>query len=739
MARRIPILLISGAAVALAVGLRFLDPLPVAQLRLTVFDMFQRLQPREYVPVPVRVVEIDDESLTRVGQWPWPRTRIAALVERLSGLGAATIAFAVVFAEPDRTTPVIVMRSWPQGPALDRLAADLSALPDHDGILARTLSSASTAPVVLGFSPTRQAGDRMLPVKFGFAFSGTDPTPMLPPHGSAVGNLPVLEAAARGLGSLAIRPDPDGTVRRAALVARVGDRLYPSLGLETLRVAQGASTIVARTSGGTEPDESFFTHVKVGDVVVPTDNQGEIWLHYTGDIPQRTVPAWKVLDAPGPEVLSRIAGHIVLVGVTASGLANGRATPLSPVEMPSSIHAQAVEQMILGSFLIRSEWADGLEMLVVAGLSVVLTCAIVFSRRALPGALFTLAAAGGVWSGSWLAFEREGLLLDPLYPTISIIAVHVLAHGFQFVLNERERRRVRTAFGRYLAPAIVERLAEHPEDLKLGGETRDLTLMFCDIRGFTSLAEGMSAEDLTGIISRFNTPMSQEILDAGGTIDKYMGDAIMAFWNAPVSDTEHAMHACRAALAMKRRLVELQPAWRLEAERERRAFREIRIGIGLNSGPCCVGNLGSEQRFDYSALGDPVNVAARLEQETKTYGVDIVVGEDTRRQAEALAWLEIDNVRVRGRNAAMTIFALLGDEGMADDAGFRDAKARHDRALAAYRGQEWDRAEALFGDCRPGWDGTLDHLYATYLARISLLRRDPPGARWDGVFLQPAT
>ena len=731
---RLPTFLISLAVTASLAGLRLLDPLPVASLRLTVFDMFQRLEPRNYEPAPVIIVDIDDESLARIGQWPWPRTRIAAMVERLSELGASALAFAVVFAEPDRTTPSRVMESWARSVALNRLAQDLAALPDHDAVLAETLSAASSAPAVLGFSPTKREGGELPPVKFGFAHSGGDPTPSLARHGSAVGNLPILNEAVSGLGSLAIRLDADGAARRMALVTRIEERIYPSLGLEALRVAQGASTLIAKTAEGAFGD-ALLTALKVGAFTVPTDGRGEIWLHYTGPVQERTVQAWRLFEADGGSLRDRIAGRIAIVGVSASGLDNGRATPINPVETAASIHAQALEQMILGRFLTRADWADGVEILVLPLLCGFLTWIVVYSRHTLPGALAGLLASGTVWLCCWLAFDRAGQLFDPLFPTLSIIVVYLFASGLRYLAGERERRRVRAAFGRYLAPEIVERLAKHPEELKLGGETRELTVMFCDIRGFTSMAEGMAAEELTELVNRFLTPMSQEILEAGGTIDKYMGDAIMAFWNAPVRAPDHGLLACRAALAMVRRLEGIRPAWRMEAERAGKRFHNIHIGIGLNTGPCCVGNLGSEQRFDYSALGDAVNVASRLESQTRLYGVDIVAGEDAQRLAGGLAWLELDRVRVRGRGAAITIFALMGDE-MEAGGGFAERRARHDEALAAYRRRDWDGAAAHFEDCRTRWRGELDDLYALYALRLDALRRAPPGADWDGVFPQ---
>ena len=738
MARRLTNIAIVLAATALIIVLRLLDPQPVTQMRLAVFDLYQRIQPRPYEAAPVRIVDIDDESLTRVGQWPWPRTAIAGLVERLSELGAATIAFAVVFAEPDRTTPHRVMKIWPRSATLDRLARELGDLPDHDAVLADVLSSASSAPTVLGFTFSQEAASGSLPVKFGFAFSGPDPASFLPGYRSVIGNLAILETAASGLGALTIRLDPDGTVRRLALVARTGNRIHPSLGLEAIRTAQGASTLQARSAGdgGLVGTDAALTDLRVGRIAIPTGPEGEIWLHYTDDVPERTVPAWRVLQERDSELSSLISGHIVLVGVSASGLQIGKTTPLNPAETAAAIHAQAVEQMLLGHFLTRPDWASGAEVLALLILCNLLAWLIIVGRRAAIGVLASATIASALWITCWLAYARAGMLFDPLYATFSIVLIYILVSSLQYIASERDRRHIRMAFGRYLAPAIVERLAENPENLVLGGETRDLTVMFCDIRGFTAIAEGMAAEELTQFINRFLTPMSEVILETGGTIDKYMGDAIMAFWNAPLPEPRHGLSGSQAALEMCRRLMVLTPAWREEAMQEGKEFQDIHIGIGLNSGPCCVGNLGSEQRFDYSALGDTVNIASRLEQQTRIYGLDIIVGENTRRLAAELAYLELDRIQVRGRSATMTIFALMGDEWQAKDADFVDLRTRHGKALAAYRRQDWDEAELLFEDCRERWGGKLDDLYATYAIRLSALRRYPPGDGWDGVFQQ---
>ncbi|MCY4237742.1 MAG: adenylate/guanylate cyclase domain-containing protein [Rhodospirillaceae bacterium] len=718
--------------------MRAADPLPVLRLRLAVFDMYQRIKPRYYEQAPVRVIDIDNESLRRLGQWPWPRTRIATLVERLSEFGAAAVAFAIVFAEPDRTSPFRAMKDWPQTSEVKRLSETLSLLPDHDRILANLFSS---NPVVLGFAPDHIGESPPPPVKFGFAYIGGNPMPALDFYKSSITNLAPLQKSASGIGSLVISLDPDGLVRRIPLLARVGHKVYPALSVEALRVAQRATTIVARSStiGSASSDaEAIPLELKIGRFTVPTGPRGDMWLHFTPPVPTRIVPAWRIFEANYAALASEFESRIVIIGASAAGLQNSNATPLNAAETSATIHAQALEQMLLQRFLQRPDWSDGAETILSLVLGGLLLFLLAFLVGPIAGAIVGSTVAILVWTISWVAYSRTGFLLDPLYPSLSVALTYLLVISLRYLASERDRRRVRIAFSRYLAPAVVEKLAQHPEGLKLGGETRNLTLMFCDIRGFTSIAEAMTAEELTAFINRFLTPMTKVVLESGGTIDKYMGDAIMAFWNAPIREPEHFLMGCRAALGISSRLEELNPVWESEAERAGKIFLPVQIGIGLNTGLCCVGNLGSEQRFDYSALGDAVNVASRLEQQTRIYGVDIIVGEDTQRLTTQLSYLELDRVQVRGRKEALSIYYLAGDERNAVNPAFVALQTRHDAALTAYRRQEWDKAAEGFEECRKLSGGKLEDLYSTYIVRLELLRTHPPGKDWDGVFRSPS-
>ncbi len=739
MLRRLSILL-PLAILVLAFGLRYADPPAVEQLRLAVFDEYQRLKPRVWSEADVRIIDIDDRSLERLGQWPWPRTIHASLLDRLGDLGAAAVAFDVLFAEPDRTSPSRIVPLWTRAAGDIDLVALAARLPDHDRVLARV---AAEVPTVLAMQLTDGSGARRPALKWGMVVLGHDPRPFLPAFSGAVASLPELEAAAAGQGSINASFDRDGVVRHAPLFWRlkggetVTEEVFPSLVAEVLRVAQGkdASTYAIKTAGGS--GETAFgantgiSQVRIGQMIAPTDLSGRLWLYDTGFVRERFIPAWEILE--GGFDRGRVEGKILLVGTSAAALKDLRATPLNPVAAGVEIHAQALEQIILGEFLTRPDWMTGAEyfwLLLFGGALALLL--------PLWGAAWCAVVAGaGIavsLGASWAAFDRLGWIADPVYPSLAVLLLYLTQSFVLYLRTEAERRQVRGAFGRYLSPAVVERLARDPSSLRLGGETRAMTLLFCDIRGFTSISETLEADELTRFINRFLTPMTDIILRCGGTIDKYMGDAIMAFWNAPLDDPDHAANAARAALEMTARLAPLNAAWQAEALAAGRAYRAVAIGVGLNSGPCCVGNVGSEQRFDYSVLGDTVNLASRLEGQSKTYGVSIVAGEFTVAEAPEMAWLELDRIRVKGKDHAVRIYALLGDEAIAAEPWFRLVHIAQGAMLAAYRDQEWSQAQAALDRVREAAGGRFDELCALYERRIDTFLESPPPADWDGVY-----
>lgn len=726
-------LVLSGLIILVALEVRFLDPAFLRNLRFKSFDLYQQLKPREYKPVPVRFIDLDDESLARLGQWPWPRTRVAALVDRLKQAGAAAIALDIVFSEPDRTSPRQIVELWPATPETEALRRTISALPDHDEVLAQAIGEAGN--VVVGFAATGKAGGGAPTLKAGMSWAGDNPLEFVHDYRGAVASLPAIDAAGAGTGGIGMKPENDGILRRLPLLIGYGGTLYPTLPAESLRVAQGAANYLIKSSGASGV-VSFGAHtgivaVRVGRFTVPTDGEGRVWLYDTGPVAERRVSAWRIMKGEFDPGL--IAGNIVVVGTSAAGLEDLHSTPLAATMSGSEVQLQVIEQMLTGEFLARPDWARGAELTMLVAIGLVVTMATAVLGAGL-GATVTAGMLAGALGLSWYIFIEDGFLLDPIYPAVTSVMVYLGSSLMAYLRTEHERRHIREAFSHYMSPVMVERLADDPDQLRLGGETRELTLLFSDLRGFTAISEKYEAEQLTSLVNRFLTPMTEVTLDHGGTVDKYMGDAMMAFWNAPLDDEDHARNAALAALDLRRCLAPLNQELEAEARAREKEFTPLRIGIGLNTGDACVGNMGSEQRFSYSALGDEVNLASRLEGMSKQYGVDIVISDGTRDRLPDFTALELDRIKVLGKSVPVTVHSLLDDGALGQDPEFQAGRENHDAMLRAYRAQEWDRARELLAECRTRFQDRLGmkKYYDLMDGYIEDLRANPPGPGWDG-------
>ncbi|WP_453961842.1 CHASE2 domain-containing protein [Amorphus suaedae] len=709
-----------------ALSVRVADPSLLSHLRNLAFDEYQRLAPRPYDPdLPVRIVAIDEASLDSIGQWPWPRTRLAEIAARLTEAGAAAVAFDLALSEPDRTSAATVLKRMPESAARDQLLRGLPAEGDSDRVLAETLAG---VPAVLGLILTNAAPKEAdVPAKSGFASAGDDPKPFLPHFPAVTAPLAALEASASGLGAMNWIPDRDQIIRSVPLLFVMGETMVPGLAAEALRVAQGASTYVVRASNASGEtafgEPTGVNAVRIGALTVPTDAAGAVRIHYSASTDARYLSAGAIVD--GSFDPAAVAGRIVLVGATAPGLLDLRATPLEAAVPGVEIHAQLLEHILSGTRLQRPDWASGLETVAFVLLAVVIALSAAYLPVRVSSSVGVLGIAG--WCGaSWFAYSADGLLLDPTFPAISAAAVLFATVGYVAFREERGRREIRSAFGRYVAPGLVEELARDPDRLRLGGEIKDMTILFTDMRGFTTVSEGMDAERLTAFVNAFLTPLTDTILANRGTIDKYIGDAVMAFWNAPLDDADHARHACQAALAMLRAIDGFNAA--------EHGYPPVAIGIGLNTGACCVGNLGSERRFDYSVIGDDVNVASRLEGQTKAYGVPIIVGERTAQAVPDFALIEFDRVRVKGKTVPLSLFAVLGDAEVARAPGFLGLKAAAGRLTEAYRAGAFGDAAAALGDLESadsaGVFATIIHIYRTRLADHA---GRPAPAGWTGI------
>jgi adenylate cyclase len=717
------------ACLVLLIGLaalRIADPPPIEELRVRIFDTFQRIDPRVKTARPVAIVDIDETSLAKLGQWPWPRTRIADMVANLTRLGALVIGFDVIFSEPDRLNPDAAADTFRN---LDEATRDkLRALPSNDQVFADTMRHSRVVLGESGLPSVISDLDKTLPVT-GLAMLGEDPQRYMFNFPGLLRNTPVLEKAAGGRGLLTINPERDGIVRRVPMVMHAQGTIMPSLSFEILRVVTGTDTIFIKS--GIEGIKS----IAVKGFEVPTDRNGQLWVHFAHYDKSLYVSAVDVLEGRVPP--EKIKGKLVLIGTSAVGLNDIKTTPVSAAMPGVEIHAQVLEAALTKKLLSQPSYGPVLEFGAALLLGIlVITFAPGFGPTTLVavGALFATVLVGT----SWYFYTQHRELIDFTYPLLSTTSIYLTLIFTSFVREQRQRRQIRSAFGQYLSPALIEQLAQSPEKLQLGGEEREMTIMFSDVRGFTTISESFKSDPqgLTALMNRFLTPLTNAILARKGTIDKYMGDAIMAFWNAPLDDKEHQLNACEAAIDMLERIDELNKVREVEAEEGGHAYIPINVGVGLNTGTCVVGNMGSDLRFDYSVLGDSVNLASRLEGQSKEYGFPIIVGSRTALAVkDRFAILELDFIMVKGKKEPEVIYAIAGREDTAQSGRFQRLRNLTIEMLACYRSRDWDGALAAIERGRRSDDGrTLEYLYNLYEARIQGYRENPPPEDWNGAF-----
>ena len=714
---------------ALLIGfaaLRVADPAPVEEIRVRTFDAFQRIDPRQKTARPVTIVDIDDKSLEKLGQWPWPRTRIAALVTELTRLGAVVIAFDAVFSEPDRLNPAYAADTFRN---LDEeTRAKLRALPSNDQIFADAIKASRVVLGESGLPEEIAALDKTLPVT-GLAMLGEEPQRFMFEFPGLLRNVPVLEHAAAGRGLFTIKPERDGIVRRVPMIMQAQGQTMPSLTFEMLRVATGSGTILIKA------EKAGIKSLGLKGIQIPTDHNGQLWVHYARNDASIYVPAFNVLEKNvAPDM---IAGKLVLIGTSAVGLNDIKTTPVSRAMPGVEIHAQVLESTLTGEVISQPN----------NGIAIELATALLFGLLVIAFApLFgpiTLVALGAAFATALIGtsayfYAQHRLLIDFTYPLMSTTSIYLTLIFSSFVREQQQRKQIRGAFAQYMSPVLVEQLAQSPEKLVLGGEEREMTIMFSDMRGFTSISETYKndPQGLTALMNRFLTPLTNAILARKGYIDKYMGDAIMAFWNAPLDDKDHELNACEAALDMLEHVDELNQAREQEAKEEGRPFIPLNAGIGLNTGICVVGNMGSDLKFNYSVFGDSVNLASRLEGQSKEYGFPIIIGSRTALAVkERFAILELDFIMVKGKKEPEVIYAIAGREDTAQSGRFQRLRNLTIEMLACYRTRDWEGALAAIARGRKTDEAnSLELLYDLYEARIRGFLENPPPEDWNGAF-----
>jgi len=622
-------------------GIRIDNNDTIKTLRYKTWDKFQTIQPRETLSDSVTVVNITEEDLKKYGQWPWPRHVMAMLHAKIADAGAILVNYNILFAEPDRMSGVEYLKSMPMTNDVRQQLGQI--LLDTDGVFSVVLKESKRAVLMMSVKNTADAN---LPSTTQIIEKG-NVKPWLYEYEGIVAPHSKVSVGATGMGVNVTSPEPDAVVRKMPVLIRINGKIYPSMILENVRLLNGSKRIkvIAKEHG---IDEVLVSK----DAGIPVNHNAEMYINYADPSMYVNVSATDILTDNFNE--NKIKDRIVVVGLDAAGLSVLKYTPHGLIA-DQNITAQALDTLLTGEYLVRTPQADTYEIVFMAFLLLLLI--LVLPRTsvllAVPLLLFV---EMGVAYGAYMAYANKGFLVDPSFIMLSVFLIWSHSVYNNFATQSRLRKQIKKQFEHYLDPGMVKKLQKDPSLLKLGGETRNMTFLFCDIRGFTPLSEKYKGDPagLTRLINRFLTRMTDVIISNGGTIDKFMGDCIMAFWNAPIENKKHREAAVAAAMDMIEALQHLN--MQLVAE----GFTDkIKIGIGINTGDALVGNMGSEQRFDYSVIGDPVNLASRLESSSKTLEKTLVIGEDTRHTIETVYPFEyIDSITVKGKTEAVKVYTI---------------------------------------------------------------------------------
>lgn len=720
----------------------FLAGVPILDLlELKTYDF--RLLSRGQVQADPSVViaVIDEKSLDTEGRWPWPRSKIGALVSSLSRDGAKVIGFDIGFLEPDENTNLTLVQDLERkvlalgihNENLDAFIKENRLRADNDLALATAIRKAEPV-VVLGyfFHMGEESSDyRMDPGEIARNVKriSTSKYPLTIYEDDIAGSFPfinayapevsldILAAATPFSGYFNMRPDPDGAVRWMPLVIGCGEDIFPPLSILCAWLYLGRPQLMVKVAS------YGIKGIQMGDRLIPTDENGHMLINYLG--PAKTFPHYSISDILGGRLPpGTFKNKIVLVGATAIGIYDLRNTPFSPVYPGVEVHATVIDNILKRSFLSKPKWAKVYDLLATLILAV-LTGAILTKVSALKGLLFASALfVLHIATARWL-FVHYGILFNIVYPLLALSLTYTGLTVYHYVIEERERKKIRGAFSYYVSKSVVNEMLKHPERLKLGGDKKDLTVLFSDIRGFTTISEGLTPEALVLLLNEYLTSMTDVVFKYDGTLDKYMGDALMAIYGAPLDQQDHASRACDSALEMIERLKGLNEKWIKEGK------KPLDIGIGINTGMMMVGNMGSDQRFDYTVMGDAVNLGSRLEGANKNYRTHILIAEYTyERVKDTFACMEIDSVRVKGKTRPVRIYVLLGRGKLPET--LRKAVSHFEEGHRHYRRQQWDEAISAFEKAREA-DSTLDAA-TIYIERSKELKAHPPPPDWEGVF-----
>ena len=728
----------------LLVAIIFFADVPFFEImELKTYDLRFRSRGRVEPSPHVVLAVIDEKSLDKLGRWPWPRAKIAALVDTLSRDGAKVIGFDILFSEPDKNSSLEFISQLDRriqslninNEKLDAFILRSKKKADNDLTLANTFRN-SSASVVLGYFFHMSGDDLDDPIngaridrRLGLIGSSkyslvmydderTERSPFPEAYAPEV-NLKAFAESTEASGYFNMMADNDGVIRWMPLIFRCGEDLFPPLSI------QCAWHFLSRPQMVVKVADIGVEEIRMGDRSLPTDEKGRLLINYLG--PEKTFPYYSISDIiDGRLAKGTFRDKIVLVGATAMAIYDVRNTPFSTrSSYPGmEVHASVIDNILRQNFLSKPEWTKIFDLLAIIAMGVLL--ALVLPRlNAVKGILF---AAGlfvlHIFICRWL-FVGPGVLLNIIYPLLTLIVTYTSLTVYHYVTEERERKKIKGAFSYYVSTSVVNEMLKHPDRLKLGGDKKDLSVLFSDIRGFTSISENLSPEDLVHLLNEYLTVMTDVVFKYDGTLDKYMGDAVMAIYGAPLDQHDHPTRACHSALDMMEALKKLNEKWISEEK------RPMDIGIGINTGMMMVGNMGSDQRFDYTVMGDEVNLGSRLEGANKNYRTNILISESTYDRIKGeFVCMEVDSVRVKGKTQPVRIYQLHGRKVVSET--LDKAIFYFQRGLELYKQKRWDEALKIF-ETLPELDAGISAA-GVYVQRCLELKANPPPPDWDGVF-----
>ena len=710
----------------------------IQQLDNILYDYRLRLTMPSGVDKRIVILDIDEKSLKEEGRWPWSRNRLALLMDTLFDHYGVTVAgFDVVFAEKDESSGLKVLQALGRNqlkdvPQFQSALTQIRPQLDYDNLFASKIKNRN---VVLGyfFNKSVKGAEKSV--------SGALPEPVFPPgtfNGRPInfiqfdsygGNLPELQANAASAGHFSQKPDSDGEVRRVPMIVEYNGAYYESLSLAIVRTLLGTTKLTPGYENNESADYASLEWLALsgaqGNFRIPLDEDVSTLVPYRGG--RNSFPYFSISDVlHGRIPPSELKDKIVLIGTSAQGLMDLRSTPVDVAYPGVEIHANLISGILDQNLKQKPSYMMGAEvaLILIVGVALSLLMPLLTPMKSTLLATVTL---GGVLGGNMAIWHYANLALPLANVLLMILGLFALNMSYGYFVETRTKRLISNLFGKYVPTELVDEMSKNPEQVvSMEGESREMTILFSDVRGFTTISEGLDPKELSQLMNAFLSPLSAVINKHHGKVDKYMGDCIMAFWGAPKPEPNHARNAILAGIEMQKKLQELQPDFK------KRGWPEIHVGVGINTGKVSVGNMGSEVRVAYTVMGDAVNLASRLESITKQYGVGVMVGAVTKEAVPDFVYRELDLVKVKGKNEPVAIYEPIGPNGEVDKAVLEEL-GLYQQALKLYRKQNWEQAGLLLNNLQRMHPECK--LYQVYAERLEYFRNNPPGADWDGVFV----